>query len=91
MDEVHRVEQYLVDATLYPQEAPEPLEETSLMLGEPTEAPKPELTIPLPKEFIKSVTEVRKHCTTKLPLLNPLVKKGYRIPKEEWAMLGAVR
>ena len=88
---IHKVAQTLVVFNKYPQEASEVVEELSLMLGAPTEASPPEATIPLPKEVKKYVVEAQKHRTNKMPFLPPLVIKGYRIPKEAWAMLGIVR
>ena len=61
------------------------------MLGAPTETPAPDITIPLPKEIQTMVLEARKHRMGRMPLLPPLVRKGYRVPKEDWAMLGAIR
>ena len=90
-DGLRKACQNLVDMSQFPQEAPEPLEKPSLVFGAPSEAPQPELTIPLPDEVLRSVAEARQHRTGKLPLLNPVVRKGYRIPKDQWAVLGAVR
>ena len=88
---IRKVAQEVVNFHNFPQEPEEPTKTPSMMFGASTAPPTPEVTIPLPDEMKGFVTEARKHRTTKLPLLPPLVRKGYRIPREDWAMLGAVR
>ena len=90
-DAVRKVSHTLVDFNFFPQEPQEQPAEHLSVLGATNQPSLPEIMIPLPKEIKKSIVEARKHRSTKLPLLPPLVRRGYRIPRDDWAMLGAVR
>ena len=64
-DAINKVGQFLVDFNSFPQELLVSEGELSLMLGASAEAPVPEVTILMPREIQKSITEARKHRTNK--------------------------
>lgn len=76
----------------YPQEAKEVTKQPSKILGAPAAGSRvSEVTIPLPQDIRDIVDNARKHRTQKTSLLPPTVRKGYRVPRQDWAYLGAVR
>ena len=75
----------------FAQDAPEGPARQSKLLGAATPASRSEVTLPLPDEFRDVISNARKPRATKITLLPPLVCRGYRVPKRDWAFLGAVR
>jgi hypothetical protein len=50
-----------------------------------------EVTIPLPRDIREVFKDARKFRTSRRAMLPPTVRKSYRVPREDWAFLGAVR
>lgn len=50
-----------------------------------------EVTISLPDNIKDVYKDARKYRATKISVLPRTVRKGYRVPREDWAFLGAVR
>ena len=63
----------------------------SKLLGVTTStASRTDVVIPLPEDFKDIINATRKPRATKTSILPPLVRKGYRVPRRDWAFPGAV-
>ncbi len=82
----------MVDINDFPQESQIDTTNKSKILGTPTSGvTQQEVVIPLPQDVKEIISAARNHKTSKSSLLPPTVRKGYRIPRHDWAALGAVR
>jgi hypothetical protein len=74
----------------FPQEQPQGPPPTSKLLGASKSAAAPDVVIPIPDHIVGVVKDARKH-RTRNSFIPPTVRKGYKVPREDWAFLGAVR
>jgi hypothetical protein len=76
----------LADINHFPQEAPEASSLQSKVLS----APSQEVVIPLRQDVRDIVEAAHCHWAQKTSLLPLAIHTGYRIPKQDWALLGVV-
>jgi hypothetical protein len=81
----------MAEMNQFPQECAEaPVHKSKILGASTTEVPQ-EVAIPLPQDIRELVTSSRQSRAKKAVLLSPAVRKGYRVPRQDWAFLGAVR
>ena len=92
LESLNRVAKDMASSHGYPQE---PLPERfsgSKVFGMPeADSSPPQVVIPLPEEVKSVIRSARRHKSTRHSLLSPAVRRGYRVPRDDWAFLGAVR
>jgi hypothetical protein len=74
----------------FPQEQQPQPSTASKLLGAPKATPSPEVTLPIPEHVRNLVKDSRKH-RSRQSFIPPTVRKTYKVPREDWAFLGAVR
>ena len=64
----------------------------TLLSSMPQSTPISQTTIPLPRGVRDAWEEARRpHANRPLPLTPQTVRRGYRLPRDDWAFLGAFR
>lgn len=75
----------------FPRDISEEAIRPSKQLGAPTPGARADTTLPLPEDFRILISNARKATATKPTILPPQVRHSYKVPRRDWAFLGAVR